>query len=229
MIEIKNIYKEYENGEEKLVVLNNISLKINGNDFIVILGPSGSGKSTLLNAISGLTSVDKGSILYDNTDITKLNDKELTNLRKEYTSFVFQAYYLLPSLTVLQNIRLGADLANNKNISDIILNVGLSGKENKLPSELSGGERQRVSIARAIAKKPKIMFCDEPTGALDESTGRMILKYLIKNQKNNNYAMVMVTHNENIALLANKIVRMNSGKIIEIYENEPKEVDEIRW
>lgn len=229
MIEIKNIYKEYENGEEKLVVLNNISLKINENDFIVILGPSGSGKSTLLNAISGLTSVDKGSILYDNTDITKLNDKELTNLRKEYTSFVFQAYYLLPSLTVLQNIRLGADLANNKNISDIILNVGLSGKENKLPSELSGGERQRVSIARAIAKKPKIMFCDEPTGALDESTGRMILKYLIKNQKNNNYAMVMVTHNENIALLANKIVRMNSGKIIEIYENEPKEVDEIRW
>lgn len=229
MIEIKNIYKEYENGEEKLVVLNNISLKINENDFIVILGPSGSGKSTLLNAISGLTSVDKGSILYDNTDITKLNDKELTNLRKEYTSFVFQAYYLLPSLTVLQNIRLGADLANNKNISDIILNVGLSGKENKLPSELSGGERQRVSIARAIAKKPKIMFCDEPTGALDESTGRMILKYLIKNQKNNNYAMVMVTHNENIALLANKIVRMNSGKIIEIHENEPKEVDEIRW
>lgn len=229
MIEIKNIYKEYENGEDKLVVLNNISLKINENDFIVILGPSGSGKSTLLNAISGLTSIDKGSILYDNTDITNLNDKELTNLRKEYTSFVFQAYYLLPSLTVLQNIRLGADLANNKNISDIILNVGLSGKENKLPSELSGGERQRVSIARAIAKNPKIMFCDEPTGALDESTGRMILKYLIKNQKNNNYAMVMVTHNENIALLANKIVRMNSGKIIEIYENNPKEVDEIRW
>lgn len=229
MIEIKNIYKEYENGEDKLVVLNNISLRINENDFIVILGPSGSGKSTLLNAISGLTKINRGSILYNNIDITKLNDKELTNLRREYTSFVFQAYYLLPSLTVLQNIRLGADLANNKNISDIIFSVGLSGKENKLPSQLSGGERQRVSIARAIAKKPKIMFCDEPTGALDESTGRMILKYLINNQKNNNYAMVMVTHNENIALLANKIVRMNSGKIIEIYENEPKEVDEIRW
>ena len=229
MIEVKDIYKEYENGEESLAVLNHVSLTINDDDFIVILGPSGSGKSTLLNAISGLTKVKNGSIYYDGVDITKLNDKELTNLRKEYTSFVFQAYYLLPSLTVLQNIKMGADLIGNKNIDDIIEKVGLKGKENKLPSQLSGGERQRVSIARAIAKKPKIMFCDEPTGALDEATGRMILKYLISCQKNNNYAMVMVTHNENIALLANKIIRMNSGKITEIKENIPKDVDEIRW
>lgn len=229
MIEVKNIYKEYENGEESLVVLNNVSLTINKNDFIVILGPSGSGKSTLLNAISGLTNIDNGSILYDNTDITKLNDKELTNLRKEYTSFVFQSYYLLPTLTVLQNVKMGGDLIGNKNVLDVIENVGLKGKENKLPSQLSGGERQRVSIARAVAKKPKIMFCDEPTGALDEATGRMILKYLISSQKENNYAMIMVTHNENIALLANKIIKMNSGKIVEVCENNPKEVDEIRW
>lgn len=229
MIEVKNIYKEYENGEESLIVLNNVSLKIENNDFIVILGPSGSGKSTLLNAISGLIKVDKGNILYDNVDITKLDDKKLTQLRREYTSFVFQSYYLLPNLTVLQNVKMGGDLIGNKNLIDIIENVGLKGKENKLPSELSGGERQRVSIARAIAKRPKVMFCDEPTGALDEATGRMILNYLIDNQKDNDYAMVMVTHNENIALLANKIIRMNSGKIVEVYDNIPQSVSEIRW
>lgn len=229
MIKVNDIYKEFENGEEKLAVLNHISLTINDDDFIVILGPSGSGKSTLLNAISGLTCVNSGSILYDEVDICSLNDKQLTKVRKDYTSFVFQAYYLLPTLTVMQNIKMGADLAGNKNLEEIIENVGLKGKENKLPSELSGGERQRVSIARAIAKKPKIMFCDEPTGALDEATGRMVLKYLIECQKKHKYAMVMVTHNENIALLANKIIRMNSGQIVEISENIPKEVNEIRW
>lgn len=229
MIRIKNIYKEYENGESPLVVLNNISLDIKEDDFIVILGPSGSGKSTFLNAMSGLANVDRGEIYYDDVDITKLNDKQLTDLRREYTAFVFQSYYLLPTLSVTQNIKMGGNLVGNKDLSSIIENVGLKGKENKLPVELSGGERQRVSIARAIAKKPKVMFCDEPTGALDETTGRMILEYLIKNQKENKYAMIMVTHNENIALLANKIVKMNSGRISEIINNTPKKVSEIRW
>lgn len=229
MLEIKNVYKEYENGDEPLVVLNNVSLKINDGEFVVVLGPSGSGKSTLLNAISGLTNVKSGSIVYDGKDITKLNDKELTLFRREYTSFVFQSYYLMPTLTVMQNVRMGGNLVNNKNLQEIIEKVGLVGKENKLPSELSGGQRQRVSIARAIAKKPKIMFCDEPTGALDELTGRMILDYLIKNHKENGYMMVMVTHNENIALLADKIIKMNSGKIVEVIENDPKDIKDIRW
>ena len=229
MLEIKNVYKEYENGDEPLVVLNNVSLKINDGEFVVILGPSGSGKSTLLNAISGLTNVKSGSIVYDGKDITKLNDKELTLFRREYTSFVFQSYYLMPTLTVMQNVRMGGNLVNNKNLQEIIEKVGLVGKENKLPSELSGGQRQRVSIARAIAKKPKVMFCDEPTGALDEQTGRMILDYLIKNHKENGYMMVMVTHNENIALLADKIIKMNSGKIVEVIENDPKDIKDIRW
>ena len=229
MLEIKNVYKEYENGDEPLVVLNNVSLKINDGEFVVILGPSGSGKSTLLNAISGLTNVKSGSIVYDGKDITKLNDKELTLFRREYTSFVFQSYYLMPTLTVMQNVRMGGNLVNNKNLQEIIEKVGLVGKENKLPSELSGGQRQRVSIARAIAKKPKIMFCDEPTGALDEQTGRMILDYLIKNHKENGYMMVMVTHNENIALLADKIIKMNSGKVVEVIENDPKDIKDIRW
>lgn len=229
MLEIKNVYKEYENGDEPLVVLNNVSLKINDGEFVVVLGPSGSGKSTLLNAISGLTNVKSGSIVYDGKDITKLNDKELTLFRREYTSFVFQSYYLMPTLTVMQNVRMGGNLVNNKNLQEIIEKVGLVGKENKLPSELSGGQRQRVSIARAIAKKLKVMFCDEPTGALDELTGRMILDYLIKNHKENGYMMVMVTHNENIALLADKIIKMNSGKIVEVIENDPKDIKDIRW
>ena len=229
MLEIKNVYKEYENGDEPLVVLNNVSLKINDGEFVVVLGPSGSGKSTLLNAISGLTNVKSGSIVYDGKDITKLNDKELTLFRREYTSFVFQSYYLMPTLTVMQNVRMGGNLVNNKNLQEIIEKVGLVGKENKLPSELSGGQRQRVSIARAIAKKPKVMFCDEPTGALDELTGRMILDYLIKNHKENGYMMVMVTHNENIALLADKIIKMNSGRIVEVIENDPKDIKDIRW
>lgn len=229
MIQIKNVYKEYENGEKPYVALNNVSFSIDKNDFIVILGPSGSGKSTLLNCISGLTRPNSGSIIYDDVDITKLDDVMLTKMRRDYTSFVFQSYYLMPSLTVLGNVKMGANLAKNEHIDEVIKMVGLSGKENKLPSELSGGERQRVSIARAIAKKPKIMFCDEPTGALDEQTGRSILKYIIQNQKENGYAIVMVTHNENIALLANKIIKMNSGSILEIMDNDPKTVDEIRW
>jgi putative ABC transport system ATP-binding protein len=229
MIKLTNVYKEYENGETPLKVLNDISLEIKDNDFIVILGPSGSGKSTLLNAISGLTTINSGSIQYDGKEITIMNDKELTNLRRNYTAFVFQSYYLLPTLTVLQNIKMGGNLGGNKHLDDIIKNVGLEGKEKKLPSELSGGERQRVSIARAIAKNPKVLFCDEPTGALDEATGRKILSYLIQNQQEKKYAMIMVTHNENIALLANKIIKMNSGKIVSISENTPKTVEEIRW
>lgn len=229
MIEIKNIYKKYEDGDSMLIALNDVSLTINDNDFVVILGPSGSGKSTLLNAISGLTKIESGQIIYDGVDISKFDDNELTKFRREYTSFVFQSYYLMQLLTVRQNVKMGAALANNKDVDTIIDCVGLKGKENKLPSQLSGGERQRVSIARAIAKKPKIMFCDEPTGALDEATGRMILEYLVKNQKENGYIMVMVTHNENIAMLANKIVKMNSSKIVEVIKNDPKEVREIRW
>jgi putative ABC transport system ATP-binding protein len=135
----------------------------------------------------------------------------------------------MPVLTVKQNIKMGANLAGNKDYEEIIAHVGLKGKENRLPAELSGGERQRVSLARALAKRPKILFCDEPTGALDEATGRKILKYLIDNQKREGYTMIMVTHNENIALLADKIIRMNSGKIVGVFPNRPQTVEEIGW
>ena len=223
------MFKEYENGENPLAVLNDISLEIKDGEFIVVLGPSGSGKSTLLNAMSGLTAVKSGTIENDGVDITKLNQSELTLFRRKYTAFVFQSYYLMPVSTVKQNIKMGANLAGNKDYEEIIAHVGLKGKENRLPAELSGGERQRVSLARALAKRPKILFCDEPTGALDEATGRKILKYLIDNQKREGYTMIMVTHNENIALLADKIIRMNSGKIVGVFPNRPQTVEEIGW
>lgn len=223
------MFKEYENGENPLAVLNDISLEIKDGEFIVVLGPSGSGKSTLLNAMSGLTAVKSGTIEKDGVDITKLNQSELTLFRRKYTAFVFQSYYLMPVSTVKQNIKMGANLAGNKDYEEIIARVGLKGKENRLPAELSGGERQRVSLARALAKRPKILFCDEPTGALDEATGRKILKYLIDNQKREGYTMIMVTHNENIALLADKIIRMNSGKIVGVFPNRPQTVEEIGW
>lgn len=230
MIEIENLTKTYENGESKLYALNGVSLSIESGEFAVILGASGSGKSTLLNALSGLDTPDSGSIKHDGHQICGLTAKELTAFRREKIGFVFQAYYLLPSLNVEANIKMGANLAGNKDFSDIIEAVGLNGKEKRLPAELSGGEQQRVSIARALAKKPAVLFCDEPTGALDEATGRQILKYLIGQQRENGLTIVMVTHNENIAKLANKVIKMNSGRVVDIIENaSPADVDGIGW
>lgn len=230
MIEIKNLTKTYDNGEAKLYALNRVSFNINDNDFLVILGASGSGKSTLLNTVSGLDRADSGSIQYDGKEIYGLNDKELTTFRRRKIGFIFQAYYLLPTLNVEANIKMGANLAKNKDIKEIIEMVGLKGKEKRLPHQLSGGEQQRVSIARALAKKPEVLFCDEPTGALDETAGRQILKYLLEIQRQRKLTIVMVTHNANIAALATKIVKLNSGKVIDILENKsPSSIDEIGW
>jgi ABC-type antimicrobial peptide transport system, ATPase component len=230
MIQIKDLTKTYENGEGRLYALNGVSLEINDGDFAVVLGASGSGKSTLLNTVSGLDKADRGSIQYNGREIRGLNDKELTAFRREKIGFVFQAYYLLPTLSAEANIKMGANLAGNKELAEIIEAVGLSGKEKRLPRQLSGGEQQRVSIARALSKKPAVLFCDEPTGALDEATGRQILKYLVNLQRKNRLTIVMVTHNANIAALATKVIKMNSGKIVEIIENaQPVDVDDIGW
>lgn len=207
-----------------------ISNEIKDGEFVVILGPSGSGKSTLLNCMSGLERADRGKICHDGQDITALNDKELTVFRKENVGFIFQQYYLLPHLSVEKNVRMGADLAENSDYKEIIKAVGLNEKADKLPRELSGGEQQRVSIARALAKKPKVLFLDEPTGALDEETGRMILDYILKLRQKSRFTMIMVTHNTNIADMANTVIKMNSGRIIETYENKtPKTAYEIGW
>lgn len=230
MIEVRNITKFYGSGESRFQVLKGISLKIEDGDFLVILGASGSGKSTLLNTISGLERPDGGNILYDREDITALSDSRLTEFRRENVGFIFQQYYLLPNLNVDKNVRMGADLAGNKEYRAVIKAVGLEDKLGKYPGELSGGQQQRVSVARALAKKPRVLFLDEPTGALDEETGRQVLDYICRLQEEYDFTIVMVTHNLNIAEMAKTVIRMNSGRISDIYRNETqKTAYEIGW
>lgn len=230
MIEVNALNKFYGSGESRFQVLKNIDLKIEDGDFAVILGASGSGKSTLLNVMSGLERAESGRVIYGGKDITALSDSELTRFRKENIGFIFQQYYLLPNMNVEKNVKMGADLASNKDYKAIIEAVGLKGKLKKYTSELSGGEQQRVSVARALAKKPKVLFLDEPTGALDEQTGKQVLDYICKLQKEYGFTVIMVTHNLNIAETAKTVIKMNSGKISEIYTNKiRKTAYEIGW
>ena len=214
MIRIDNLRKFYGTGESRNEVLRGISLNIKDGDFMVILGASGSGKSTFLNVISGLEPADAGNIFYNDRNISTMSDSEITNFRKNTLGYVFQQYFLLPNLNVDKNVKMGADLANNTDYRKLIEAVGLKDKAKKYPHELSGGEQQRVSIARALAKKPEVLFLDEPTGALDETTGRMVLDLITRLQKEIGFTMVMVTHNQNIADMANTVISMNSGRII---------------
>ena len=230
MIEVKNIKKIYGKGERLKEVLKDVSLTLENGSVSVILGASGSGKSTLLNVISGLESPDAGQVIYDGKDISRFTEKELTAFRKEKIGFIFQQYYLLPNLNVDKNVKMGADLAGNKDYASIIEAVGLAEKRNKYPAALSGGEQQRVAIARALAKKPEVLFLDEPTGALDEQTGRSVLDYILKLQKQLGFTMLMVTHNQNIAQTADTVFKMNSGRIEKVYTNENvKTAYEIDW
>jgi putative ABC transport system ATP-binding protein len=230
MIEITNAMKTYGSGENATAALKGVSMTFADGSFTVLLGASGSGKSTLLHIASGLEYPDSGSVKYDGADITAFSDGQLTAFRKEKVGFIFQQYYLLPGLNVDKNVKMGADLAGNKDYRKIIEDVGLGAKLNKLPSELSGGEQQRVSIARALAKKPKVLFLDEPTGALDEETGRQVLDYICTLQKERGFSIVMVTHNANIAEMADTVVKMNSGKIVEKFTNtQQKTAYEIGW
>ena len=230
MIRIENLRKFYGTGESRNEVLRGISLNIKDGDYMVILGASGSGKSTFLNVISGLEPADAGNIFYNDRNISTMSDSEITNFRKNTLGYVFQQYFLLPNLNVDKNVKMGADLANNTDYRKLIEAVGLKDKAKKYPHELSGGEQQRVSIARALAKKPEVLFLDEPTGALDETTGRMVLDLITRLQKEIGFTMVMVTHNQNIADMANTVISMNSGRIITEYNNsDPKSAYEIAW
>jgi len=230
MIEVINAVKTYGAGENSTAALKGVSLTVGDGDFTVLLGASGSGKSTLLHITSGLERPDSGSVKYGGLDVTALSDKELTAFRREKVGFIFQQYYLLPHLNVDKNVKMGADLAGNRDYRKIIEAVGLGDKLSKLPAELSGGEQQRVSIARALAKQPKVLFLDEPTGALDEHTGRQILDYICVLQKELAFSVVMVTHNTNIAEMAGTVVKMNSGTIVETTINEnQKSAYEIGW
>ena len=236
MIRANGIEKFYGTEENRFQVLKGIDLQIADGDFAVILGASGSGKSTLLNVLSRLERPEAGTVIYasdsseDHTDITKLSDSKLTEFRKKYIGFIFQQYYLLPNMNVDKNVKMGADLAGNKDYRAIIQAVGLGEKLHKYPSELSGGEQQRVSVARALAKKPKVLFLDEPTGALDEQMGRQVLDYICRLQKEYGFAVVMVTHNQNIAEMANTVIHMNSGRLSKLQSNTIiKNAYEIGW
>ena len=229
MIRAEHIFKSYTNGKRVTEVLKDVSLEIEGGT-CVVLGASGSGKSTLLSVLSGLESPDGGKVFCGDEEVSAMTDKERTAFRKRKVAFVFQQYFLLSHLTVEKNVKLGADLAGNKEIDGVIEAVGLADKKKKYPCELSGGEQQRVSIARALAKNPEVLFLDEPTGALDEETGRQVVDYICKLQKERGFTAVMVTHNQNLAEIADTVIRMNSGKIAEVYRNEaPKSAYEIGW
>lgn len=226
MLKCRDIIKSY-NGNR---VLNGVSLDIAKGEFVVILGASGSGKSTLLSVLSGLERADGGAVECGGTNLSELNDAQLTAFRRDKIGFIFQQYYLLSHLSVQNNVKMGADLVGNKDYVKIIEAVGLGDKLKSRPSQLSGGEQQRVCIARALAKNPEILFLDEPTGALDEKTGREVLDYIIKFKAERGITVIMVTHNENIAETAETVVRMNSGKIVETRKNaKPKTAYEIGW
>lgn len=230
MIHAQSIIKYYGIGESRFQALRGIDLYIAKGESAVILGASGSGKSTLLNILSGLERPDGGNVFYGDEDITTLSDSALTRFRRDNIGFVFQQYYLLSGMTVEKNVRMGADLASNSDYIDIIKAVGLGEKLEKYPSQLSGGEQQRVAIVRAIAKKPKVLFADEPTGALDESTGRQVLNFMLKLQSELSFTLIMVTHNSNIAQTAKTVIKMNSGRIESVTKNDSiKTAFEIGW
>ena len=226
MIRLKGIRKSY-NGRE---VLKGIDLEIADQDYLVILGASGSGKSTLLNVLSGLEKPDSGHVYYGEEDLSQLTEAQLTAFRRAQIAFIFQQYFLLPNLTVEQNVKMGANLAGNQDYIRILEALGLGDKLQHYPSQLSGGEQQRVAIARALAKRPRVLFLDEPTGALDEATGRQILAYISSLQEELGFTLVMVTHNANIAQMAKTIVHINSGQIQSLETNsQPKTAYEIGW
>lgn len=230
MINLSNVDKFYGAGDSRQHVLKGVSLNIERGECVVILGASGSGKSTLLNIMSGLERADGGVVKYGKKELSSLSDKELTLFRREKVGFVFQQYYLLPDMNVDKNVRMGADLAANKDYREIIEALGLGEKLKKYPRQLSGGEQQRVAVARALSKKPEVLFMDEPTGALDEATGRQLLDYVLKLKKQSGFTLVMVTHNENIAQTAERVIKLGSGVISEDYKNNNiKSAYEIGW
>lgn len=230
MIKVQNIHKSYGEQHNRFEVLRGVTFGIKDEDFVVLLGASGSGKSTLLNIISGLEAPDEGLVLYDDVDIAMLSESQRTKFRRDNIGYVFQQYYLLPNFNIDKNVKMGAELSGNKDYIKMIEAVGLGEKQKKYPHELSGGEQQRASVARALAKKPKVLFMDEPTGALDEATGRLVLDYIVKLQKELNFTIIMVTHNTNIAEMARIVIKMNSGKIVDQYENAvQKTAYEIGW
>jgi len=229
---ISGLTKEYGEGGAKVTALKNISLSIPAGKFIVILGASGSGKSTLLNMLGCMDRPTQGKILFGETDITAFNKRQMTAFRGENIGFVFQSYNLLPDLTALENVEFSTELAglSRKEAENALSLVGLTDRMNHYPAELSGGEQQRVSIARAIAKNPKVLLCDEPTGALDFSTGIMVLEALKQIHREQKTSVLLITHNQEIAKIADTVISLGSGELLEITKNaNPLAPSEVSW
>ena len=233
LITFKNVKKTYIVGEKKFNALDGVNFSINKGEFVVILGPSGAGKSTLLNLLGGMDKVTSGKIKVGEEVISDYSDSKLTDYRAENVGFIFQFYNILPTLTVLENVKIVNDIVKKpKNAKEVLKSVGLDKHAKKFPNQLSGGEQQRVSIARAIAKDPLLLLCDEPTGALDSKTGVEVLK-LLKEQcdaNNGENTVVIVTHNSLIAEIADRVIRLKNGKVESNEINKhPKEIDEVVW
>jgi putative ABC transport system ATP-binding protein len=231
LFKVNKLTKEYKMGEVSVKALDDISFELFKGEFVVVLGPSGSGKSTILNILGGMDSPTRGKVFYKEKDISTYKEEELSAFRRENIGFVFQFYNLMPNLTAKENVEMSTEIAENLlDIEETLKKVGLKERANHFPSQMSGGEQQRVSIARAVAKNPEVLLCDEPTGALDYSTGIKVLKLLKEINQTMNKTVVVITHNQPIAQMADKVIKMRSGKVSEIYEVEnPLDPEKIEW
>ena len=230
-ISLQKVSKYYQMGETKIKANDSISFDIDKGEFVVILGPSGAGKSTVLNILGGMDYPSEGRIMVDGTNIAEFTPKQLTHYRRLDVGFVFQFYNLVPNLTARENVELAAQISNRAlDAAEVLDAVGLTDRMMNFPEQLSGGEQQRVAIARALAKRPKLLLCDEPTGALDYETGKQVLKLLQDTCRETGTTVVVITHNQAIAPMANRVIEINNAQVRSIYENDyPMPVSEIEW
>ena len=230
-VEMINNVKTYTIGNNKIYANNEISFAIEKGEFAIIVGPSGAGKSTVLNILGGMDTNDSGQILIDGKDISKYDQAELTQYRRDDVGFVFQFYNLIPNLTTKENVELASQIVSDaEDAVEVLKQVGLEHRMDNFPAQLSGGEQQRVAIARALAKKPKLLLCDEPTGALDYKTGKSVLKLLQNTCIETGTTVILITHNQAITPIADRVIEINDAKVRDIIINEnPKSIDEIEW